>query len=274
VLKAWQGILGLVVGVGIGQLAGAFAAIAGVVVALAFDPPRQLEALVTHPLVFMPMLATVGAVQTGLALAWPLLAGQRIRRSLGLDRVAPLAVVLAPMGALGLGPCSDAVAAAFARAFPALSLGNLGALGRIADAAPYPIAFVLMALLPGVSEELLFRGLLQRSIRRPAVAIAVSALLFALVHVDPPHVVGVLPTGFYLAWVAARTGSTWPTIAAHVTNNAVAVLASRVEALAVGHGTGRDVPEWWVSTGLVVTAVVVVALSLSYRSIRASDPVS
>lgn len=273
-LKTWQGVLGLVVGVGAGQLAGGGAAIAGVFAALAFDPAVRPDALVAHPLVFMPMLATVGAVQIGIALAWPLLAGARARRALGLDRVAPLAVALAPLGALGLGPTSDALAGAFARAFPGLSIGNLGALGRIADAAPYPLAFILMALLPGVSEELLFRGVLQRSIRRPPLAIAVSAVLFALVHVDPPHVVGVIPIGFYLAWVAARARSTWPTIAAHVANNAVAVLSSRVEALAVGHGTGREMPGWWVPTGLTVTAVVVVALTLSYRPIPSSDPAS
>jgi membrane protease YdiL (CAAX protease family) len=36
----------------------------------------------------------------------------------------------------------------------------------------------------------------------------------------------VLPIGLLLGWVRLRAGSLWPTIAAHVANNSVAVVAS------------------------------------------------
>jgi membrane protease YdiL (CAAX protease family) len=81
------------------------------------------------------------------------------------------------------------------------------------------VPFVLfIALAPAFTEELLFRGYIQgRLLRRwPAwVAILVTAVLFALMHVTPHAVVAVLPLAFWLGVLAWRTGSVWPGIVCH-----------------------------------------------------------
>ena len=82
-----------------------------------------------------------------------------------------------------------------------------------------------LAVMPALGEELLCRGVLQRSIRTPWVAILVSAVFFAGLHFDPLHVAGVLPLGFYLAWLGHRTGSVWVPVTAHFANNLAATLA-------------------------------------------------
>ena len=146
---------------------------------------------------------------------------------------------------------------------PSLSLGNLEAITGMARRAPFLLMFVLMAVLPGVSEELLFRGVLQRAIRRAPLAIAASALAFACAHLDPPHVVAVLPMGVYLAWVAHRSDSTWPTIGAHVMNNGLAIAATRIDALQVGQGTEAPMPLWWAPAGLVLCAACVVGIAFA-----------
>ena len=81
------------------------------------------------------------------------------------------------------------------------------------------VPFVLfIALAPAFTEELLFRGYIQgRLLRRwPAgVAILVTAVLFALMHVTPHAVVAVLPLGVWLGVLAWRTGSVGPGIVCH-----------------------------------------------------------
>jgi membrane protease YdiL (CAAX protease family) len=85
----------------------------------------------------------------------------------------------------------------------------------------------MISLLPGFSEEMLFRGYCQgRLLRRwhPAAAVATSGVLFAAAHMDPVHVVGVLPLGIWLGVIAWLTGSIWPSVICHAANNAFAVL--------------------------------------------------
>ncbi len=73
--------------------------------------------------------------------------------------------------------------------------------------------FLVMVVFVGFGEELIFRGLLQSSVEKrhgKYVAIAVSALLFAMMHSgyhSLPYLVFVLGVGLVLAYSYERTGS-------------------------------------------------------------------
>ncbi len=89
------------------------------------------------------------------------------------------------------------------------------------------VVLLLVAVIPGVSEELLFRGYVQsRLLQRlsPIEAITISSLLFAIAHIDPLHIVAVLPLGFWLGYIAWRADSILPSVACHMVNNAVSVV--------------------------------------------------
>ena len=94
----------------------------------------------------------------------------------------------------------------------------------------FPVGLiVIVAVLPGFVEELLFRGYLQsRLLRRwpPVLAVGVSSLVFSAAHLDPLHVLGVIPLGLWLGIIAWRAESVWPAILCHAVNNAVAVVGS------------------------------------------------
>jgi membrane protease YdiL (CAAX protease family) len=100
--------------------------------------------------------------------------------------------------------------------------------GRLAHAGPV-LATVILAracLLAPVGEELLFRGALFTWLRQRLSApwtIAITSALFALIHGFPQ----ILPLAFALGvaagWVRERSGSTIPTIVAHVVNNVLMV---------------------------------------------------
>jgi hypothetical protein len=89
------------------------------------------------------------------------------------------------------------------------------------------ILLVLISLLPGMVEELLFRGFLQRRllVRLPAAAaIGITTVFFAAAHMDPMHAVGVVPLGIWLGVIAWRADSIWPAVFGHVGNNAFAIV--------------------------------------------------
>ena len=103
----------------------------------------------------------------------------------------------------------------------------------IAEIATSPARTALAALVLGVLaptvEELIFRGLVYGYVEGRfggVAALIVSSLLFASAHVEWIHMALVLPIGLLLGWVRMRSGSLWPTIAAHIANNCVAVIAS------------------------------------------------
>jgi len=105
-------------------------------------------------------------------------------------------------------------------------------LAELVDRPPLGLALAMFALLPAVCEEILFRGVLARSLGRRlpiAAAAAISAAVFAAYHLS---VVQALPTftlGFVLALIAIRADSVVPAIVAHAINNAVAIAMSRGE---------------------------------------------
>ncbi len=77
-------------------------------------------------------------------------------------------------------------------------------------------------------EELFFRGLLLRSLlgrTPPAVAIVISALLFALAHFEAVQFAGLAVFGVVLGILAWRTRRLAPGIGAHAAFNAAAVIS-------------------------------------------------
>jgi uncharacterized protein len=98
-----------------------------------------------------------------------------------------------------------------------------------AHAASLPLLLLLISVLPGLVEELLFRGFLQRRLlaRLPVVAaIGITTVFFAAAHMDPMHAIGVAPLGIWLGVVAWRADSIWPAVLGHIGNNGFAIAMS------------------------------------------------
>jgi len=110
------------------------------------------------------------------------------------------------------------------------------------------LAVVAAVVLAPLAEELLFRGLLHRSLRRRlslAPATVLSSVLFAVVHVDvalsqPIALVGLTLVGGILAIAYERTGSLLVPVVIHAVHNAVTIVAvvvtSRLDLDLVGAG--------------------------------------
>jgi membrane protease YdiL (CAAX protease family) len=88
------------------------------------------------------------------------------------------------------------------------------------------LALLCVGVAPGVAEELLCRGLVQRGLASrlgPALAIPLAALLFGALHADLVHAAFASALGLYLGIAAQLAGSVRVAIACHATNNVLAV---------------------------------------------------
>ena len=87
----------------------------------------------------------------------------------------------------------------------------------------------VMAFLPAVCEEMMFRGWLQRVLAKSVnyhVAIWVAAFVFSAIHFQFYGFIPRMLIGAALGYLYYYTGSLWAPVVAHFTNNAVAVITA------------------------------------------------
>ncbi len=184
--------------------------------------------------------------------------GLDVRETLQLHRphwrAWPAAVVGAPsllVLAIGLGELVNTYL------FP-VPESMLEAFGRSLTEGLATWEFVLLlSLLPGILEEVAFRGVLlsglRKQMRRTWMAVAVSALVFGVFHVS---LFRIIPTGFLgvvLALVVLRTGSIFPAMLWHFLNNFLATVP--VEQGWISLEATQGVPVAWYGAALVGAAV-------------------
>lgn len=89
-------------------------------------------------------------------------------------------------------------------------------------------AFVKVAIVAPIVEELIFRGLILSGFRRNYngfVAVFMSALLFALFHLNPWQFPATFVLGLLLGWLTIRTNSIILAILGHSINNFMVLLS-------------------------------------------------
>jgi membrane protease YdiL (CAAX protease family) len=139
------------------------------------------------------------------------LSGLRLASLAGFTIAAALATVLGTSLLLGPPPSNTPIA----------SVLNDGSWWTIM------LLSILLSVIPALVEEILFRGYIQRRFLErwsPAVAIGVSTLLFAAMHIDSlQHILAVVPLGVVTGLLAYRTNSVKPGMLVHAIHNASAV---------------------------------------------------
>jgi sodium transport system permease protein len=95
---------------------------------------------------------------------------------------------------------------------------------------PTWLLVICLAIVPAVSEEILFRGILLRSLQQKnsdLIAIVVSGIAFGLFHfivessVAPLRLIVSSGLGMVLGWVCVKSGSLFPSILLHSVNNGI-----------------------------------------------------
>jgi len=82
---------------------------------------------------------------------------------------------------------------------------------------------IWLGLLPGMSEELLFRGVMLPAVGLNAIGLVATSLLFGVLHLSGPqqwpYVVWASAVGFLLGFSALATGNLLVPIVAHIVTN-------------------------------------------------------
>ena len=87
---------------------------------------------------------------------------------------------------------------------------------------------LIIALIPAIGEELLFRGVLQQQLMRrianPLIAILAAALIFSFIHFQFEGFLSRALLGVLLGWMYWKTGNFWIPVTAHFFNNGLQVV--------------------------------------------------
>lgn len=106
------------------------------------------------------------------------------------------------------------------------------------------ISIFIVAVVPAVCEEILFRGMIQRGLERMGAGwgILLSGLLFGLFHFDFQRLAAQTLIGTIAAYVVYRTGSIFNGMILHFMNNALLTLISNL-AVRMDGGTTQVVED-------------------------------
>ncbi|MBC7614850.1 MAG: CPBP family intramembrane metalloprotease [Pedobacter sp.] len=125
------------------------------------------------------------------------------------------------------------------------------------------ITLFIIAIVPAICEEFLFRGALQRTflrwIKNPHVAIWISAIIFSTIHFQFYGFFPRLFLGAAFGYIYFWTGSLWYTIFAHFLNNGFAVgMAWYFQRNNLPLNNDEEIPIQWY--GYIISAILTLAL--------------
>jgi len=140
---------------------------------------------------------------------------------------------------------------------------------------PFWSSFLLTAIFAPIFEEWLCRGMVLRGLltkMKPGWAIVVSALFFALIHMNPWQALNAFIIGVVMGYVYYKTGSLYLTMLIHFVNNGFAVVAAHIPALSdVEYWV--DFMGWHVYIPVYVAGLAVLAACLmAFRRIPLEQP--
>ena len=161
-----------------------------------------------------------------------------------------LSVLIEPMTALM--PMPDSIKAVFEEAFLNVPLWD---------------GILSTCILAPLCEEFLCRGMMLRGMlyqgRSPRSAIFWSALIFAVMHLNPWQAIPAFLIGLFFGWIYFRTGSLWTTIVLHCVNNSMSMLIARTcEGVEVDDGFIDLLSRWQYVALYSVCAVIFTAVIL------------
>ena len=224
--------------------------------------------VVAYPVMFIPPMIYASSRsrsrclnQTGLKLDSP-----------GFGTVGPgLCAVLAAVGVLALSFVADGLSsllpdmpASLKKVLESMVNGN------------FFVNFLCVSIFAPLFEEWLCRGMVLRGLlgngAKPVWAIIISAVFFAVIHLNPWQAIPAFLLGCLFGFIYYKTGSLKLTMLMHFVNNTFALVASRIPALE-DMDNWMDVlakPEYCIvmTCCVIVTALVV----LKFSRIKVSGP--
>ena len=205
------------------------------------------------------------------AAAWLMIARYRlpVRETLSLRNPPPAAWVGVLIGAPAGLVLADGVVRLASLAMP-IPEEWIEAMAE-AFGADIPVwqMLVFFAILPGIFEEIAFRGVLLHGLKsrlKPVQLVLVAGIAFGFFHVDLFRIPPTSFLGVLLVITVLRTGSIYPAMAWHALHNALALGSARIEQIQL-----PEQPAWW--QYLLALAAILLAFRLMHQDhLQANRP--
>lgn len=216
-----------------------------------------IEAVTAWAMSLPGLAASAGA--TGAVLAIVSIGGARLGKHQVRERLRLAPGRLGPPLIAAAALCTFAGGFLFSQSFELFGIKEDGVLAVITKSVnesswlAWSFSLLGLAVVPGIAEELFFRGFVQtRAVAAlgQARGIILSAALFGLFHMDLKQGLYAALVGTFLGWLAIRAGSIRPSMLAHGTSNALSLFMARL-------GVGPDSTRTKVLC-LAIAAVVIV----------------
>jgi len=231
-----------------------------------FGPEQGMEyaLLISYPIMFIPPMIYASVASARRAL---------YKEPVPLDRNcfqpaggAVLAIV-ASVGTIGGSFCSDYFTS-FLPDMPEF----LEEMLKTMTGGTLWIDILCVIIFAPIFEEWLCRGMVLRGLlshkTKPVWAIVISAVFFALIHLNPWQAIPAFAMGLLMGYVYYKTGSLKLTMLMHCVNNSSALLLSRIPAFEEAD-TWADILHggaFW--TVFACCAIIVVLTVLAFRKTR------
>ncbi len=205
------------------------------------------------------------------AAAWLMIARYRlpVRETLSLKAPPPAAWLGVLIGAPAGLVLADGVVRLASLAMP-IPEAWIEAMAETlgADIPVWQMLF-FFAVLPGIFEEIAFRGVLLHGLRsqlEPVQLVLVAGIVFGFFHVDLFRIPPTSLLGVLLVIAVIRSGSIYPAMAWHALHNALALGSAQIEQIRL-----PDQPTWWHYV-LAALAILLAFRLMQGRRGRASSP--
>ena len=148
---------------------------------------------------------------------------------------------------------------------PDMPLWLEDAMKQMMEDMPLWATLLSVSVFAPLFEEWLCRGLVLRGLLRkmnPSSAIAVSAVFFAILHMNPWQAIPAFCLGLLFGYVYYRTGSLKLTMTMHCANNTMAVIFSKIPQFK-GAETFMDVMSPWAYWCVFAACIVIVVSTIA-----------
>ena len=220
------------------------------------ESSKQMAGIVSYVLMFVPPMIYASSKSGRMSMNTT---GYKLDSNNFAPVGAALCVVLAIVGTIAMSFWADA----FTPLLPEMPSVLRQALEELTQG-PFWLNFLSVSILAPLCEEwlcrgMVLRGLLARTRMKPAVAILISSLFFALIHLNPWQAIPAFLLGCLFGYVYYKTGSLKLTMLMHFTNNTFALIMGHVDSLENAE-SWMDVlgPGYWYCFAAAVLLLVLV----------------
>jgi uncharacterized protein len=134
---------------------------------------------------------------------------------------------------------------------------------------------IIIAVLPGIGEELIFRGILQKQVglmlKNPIAAIWIAGFIFSAIHLQFEGFLPRMALGVVLGYLYHWTQNLWVPIIAHAFNNGIQVIViyyTGIDATSLDEESSNQLQWWMIPMSVAVMYFIYSTILKSRKNIE------